>query len=40
MEFVTIHYLSRELNIPSRVVRYRLLNLVVEEKLKKREDFR
>lgn len=40
MEFVTIHDLSRELNIPSRVVRYRLMNLIAEGKFKEHEDFR
>src|ERR1043166_9707868 len=40
MEFVTIHDLSRELNIPERVIRYRLVNLIAEGKLKEHEDFR
>lgn len=40
MEFVTIHNLSRELNIPARVIRYRLLHLIAEGKLKEHEDFR
>lgn len=40
MEFVTIHDLSRELNIAARVIRYRLINLIVENKLKEGDDFR
>jgi hypothetical protein len=40
MEFVTIHDLSRELNIPARVIRYRLIRLIAEGKLKEQEDFR
>jgi hypothetical protein len=40
MEFVTIHDLSRELNIPARVIRYRLIQLIVEGKLKENDDFR
>ena len=40
MDFVTIHDLSRELNIPARVIRYRFLNLIAEGKLKEYEDFR
>jgi len=40
MEFVTIHDLSRELNVPARVVRYRLIQLIAEGKLKENEDFR
>lgn len=40
MDFATIHELSRELNIPERVVRYRLLNLIAEGKLKEHDDFR
>lgn len=40
MEFVTIHDLSRELNTPARVVRYRLINLIAENKFKEFEDFR
>ena len=40
MEFVTIHDLSRELNTPARVIRYRLIHLIMEGKLKENEDFR
>ena len=40
MEFVTIHDLSRELNTPARVIRYRLINLIADGKLKETEDFR
>ena len=40
MEFVTIHDLSRELNIPARVIRYRLINLIADGKLKETDDFR
>jgi hypothetical protein len=40
MEFVTIHDLSRELNVPARVIRYRLIHLIAEGKLKEQEDFR
>ena len=40
MEFVTIHDLSRELNIPARVIRYRLIQLIAEGKLKEHDDFR
>lgn len=40
MEFVTIHDLSRELNTPARVIRYRLINLIAEGKFKEQEDFR
>ena len=40
MEFVTIHDLSRELNTPARVIRYRLINLIADGKLKEKEDFR
>src|SRR5258706_10136402 len=40
MEFVTIHDLSRELNVPARVIRYRLIHLIVDGKLKEHEDFR
>ena len=40
MEFVTIHDLSRELNTPERVIRYRLINLIPAGKLKETEDFR
>ena len=39
MELVTIHDLSRQFNIPSRVVRYRLQKLIVAGKLKEGEDF-
>ena len=40
MEFVTIHDLSREFNVPARVIRYRLINLIAGGKLKENEDFR
>ena len=40
MEFVTIHDLSRELNVPARVIRYRLIQLIADQKLKEHEDFR
>jgi flagellar motor switch/type III secretory pathway protein FliN len=40
MEFLTIPELSRELNLSERIVRYRLLNLIAEGKLKEHEDFR
>jgi hypothetical protein len=40
MEFVTIHDLSRELNTPARVIRYRLIHLIADGKLKEHEDFR
>jgi len=40
MEFVTIHNLSRELNVPARVIRYRLINLIADGKLLENEDFR
>ena len=40
MGFATIHELSRELNIPARVIRYRLLHLIADGKLKEHEDFR
>lgn len=40
MEFVTIHDLSRELNIPARVIRYRLIQLIAEGKMKENADFR
>ena len=40
MEFVTIHDLSRELNTPARVIRYRLINLIADGKLKEHDDFR
>lgn len=39
MEFVTIHDLSRELNVPARIIRYRLIQLIAEQKLKEHEDF-
>jgi hypothetical protein len=39
MEFVTIHDLSRELNVPARIIRYRLIQLIAEGKLKEHEDF-
>jgi len=40
MDFVTIHDLSRELNVPARVIRYRLIHLIAEGKMKENEDFR
>ncbi|HVZ15991.1 MAG TPA: hypothetical protein VG897_02655, partial [Terriglobales bacterium] len=40
MEFVTIHDLSRELNVPARVIRYRLAHAIVGGKMKENEDFR
>ena len=40
MEFVAIHDLSRELNFPARVIRYRLIQPIAERKLKQHEDFR
>lgn len=40
MEFVTIHDLSRELNVPARIIRYRLIQLIADGKLKEHEDFR
>ena len=40
MEFVTIHDLSRELNVPARVIRYRLIHLIADGKLKEHEDVR
>lgn len=40
MDFVTIHDLSRELNTPARVIRYRLIHLIMEGKLKENDDFR
>jgi [ribosomal protein S5]-alanine N-acetyltransferase len=40
MEFVTIHDLFRELNVPARVIRYRLIHLIADAKLKERDDFR
>ena len=40
MEFVTIHDLSRELNVPARVIRYRLIHLIAEGKPKEHDDFR
>lgn len=40
MEFVTIHDLSRELNVPARVIRYRLVQLIAEGRLKEHDDFR
>ena len=40
MEFVTIHNLSRELNVPARVIRYRLIQFIAEQKLKAPDDFR
>jgi hypothetical protein len=40
MEFVTIHQLSREFDLPARVVRYRFHQLRQEGKLKEGDDFR
>jgi hypothetical protein len=40
MEFLTIHDLSREFNIPARVVRYRLSSLIGRGKLQEGEDYR
>lgn len=40
MEFVTIHDLSRELNIPDRVVRYRFHQLCTANRLVEGADFR
>jgi hypothetical protein len=40
MEFVTIHDLSRELNVPARVIRYRLIQMIAEGKMKENDDFR
>jgi len=40
MEFVTIHDLSREFNVPARVIRYRLINAIAEGKLKEHDDYR
>ena len=40
MEFVTIHDLSREFNVPARVIRYRLIHLIADGKLKEHDDFR
>lgn len=40
MEFVTIHDLSREFNIPARVVRYRFHQLLQTQKLAEGEDYR
>ncbi len=40
MEFVTLHDLSRELNVPARVVRYRFHQLRESGKLLEGEDFR
>lgn len=40
MDFVTIHQLSREFDLPARVVRYRLLSLLQAQKLHEGEDFR
>jgi hypothetical protein len=40
MDFVTIHDLSRELDVSARVVRYHLMRLITVQKLKKDEDYR
>ncbi len=40
MDFVTIHELSREFDLPARVVRYRLLSFLKSGKLHEGEDFR
>jgi len=40
MEFVTIHQLSREFDLPARVVRYRFQQLRQEARLKDGEDYR
>jgi hypothetical protein len=40
MDFITLHDLSRELNIPARVVRYRFHQLRESGKLIEHEDFR
>jgi hypothetical protein len=40
MEFVTIHDLSRELDVSARVIRYHLTGLIVAGMLKNEEDYR
>ncbi len=40
MEFVTLHELSKEFDLPARVVRYRFHQLRKEGKLKETEDWR
>lgn len=40
MEFITVHELSRQFNISSRSVRYRLLRLIDARKFKNGEDYR
>ena len=40
MDFLTIHQLSREFDLPARVVRYRLLSFLQAGKLHEGEDFR
>lgn len=40
MDFLTIHQLSREFDLPARVVRYRLLSYLQAGKLNEGEDFR
>lgn len=40
MDFVTIHDLSRELDVSARVIRYHLARLVTTGKLKQDEDYR
>jgi hypothetical protein len=38
--FITIHDLSREFNVPARVIRYRFLQAVADGRLKEGDDFR
>lgn len=40
MEFVTIHDLSRELDVSARVIRYHLTRLIAAGKLKNEDDYR
>ncbi len=40
MDFLTIHEISREFDLPARVVRYRLLSCLQAGKLHEGEDFR
>ena len=40
MEFLTIHEASRQFDIPSRVVRYRLHQLMLAGKLEEGADYR
>lgn len=40
MEFVTVHDLSRELDVSARVIRYHLTRLITAGKLEKDKDFR